>query len=307
MKIGIDVGGSHIGLGIIDSNKNLFFKQEKDYDICKADMSRIVLETIIKLMNKSLKDKQISIQEIESIGIAFPGTVTNGIVVKAENLGIENFKIVEELKKDFNVPIYLENDAKCAAIAEKKHGSLKKYDDAIFLIIGTGVGGAAFLNGKLLKPKRYSGFEVGHMVIQKDGKECNCGRKGCFETYASMKRLKEKIKTEFNLESTDGKQIRQFIIENKDNSILNKILDDYIDYLYIGITNLINIFEPEAISIGGSFAYYKEELLKRLENKLYEKEELYNKENTPKIVLAELKNDAGIIGSTMLDNKILDK
>lgn len=300
MKIGIDVGGSHIGLGIVDTNGNLILKEEKDYVLHEKDMSNIVINTIKELVRQVLEEKKIRIQEIESIGIALPGTISNGVVIKAENLGIQNLKIVEELKKDFNIPIYLENDAKCAAIAEKKYGSLKQYDDALFLIIGTGVGGAAFLRGELLKPKRYSGFEVGHMVIQKDGEGCNCGRKGCFEAYASMKRLKQKIKQEFNLESIDGKLIKEFMLKNKNDEKLNNILDTYTEYLSIGIANLINIIEPEAISIGGSFAHYKEILLNRLENKLLEKNELYNKENLPKIVLAELKNDAGIIGAGIL-------
>lgn len=185
-------------------------------------------------------------------------------------------------------------------MAEKKFGSLKKYDDALFIILGTGVGGAVFLRGELLIPKRYSGFEVGHMVIKKDGIDCNCGRKGCFETYGSMKRLKEKIKEEFNLNTIDGKKIKEFMLKNKENEKLNKILDEYIGNLSLGIANLINIFEPEAILIGGSFAYYKEILLEKLENKLLEKTELYNKEDIPKIVIAELKNDAGIIGAAMI-------
>lgn len=297
MKIGIDVGGSHIGLGIIDSNGKLLLKTEKDYDTHENNMSNIVLGTIKELLNQILKEQQI--EQIESIGIAFPGTVSNGIVVKAENLGIENLKIAEELKKEYNIPIYLENDAKCAAIAEKTYGSLKEYDDSLFLIIGTGVGGAAFLNGKLLKPKRYSGFEVGHMVIQKYGEKCNCGRNGCFEAYGSIKRLKEKIKKQFNLNSIDGKLIEQFMLDNKHNEELNKILDTYIENLSIGIANLINILEPEAICIGGSFAHYKEILLEKLENKLGEKTELYNKDSVPRIVFAELKNDAGIIGAAM--------
>ena len=297
MKIGIDVGGTHIGLGILDSEGKLVLKTEKDYDRRENNMSNVVVETIKELLNQVLKEQQLG--DIESIGIAFPGTVSNGIVVKAENLGIENFKIVEELKKEFNMPIYLENDAKCAAIAEKEYGSLKECDDSLFLIIGTGVGGAAFLNGKLLKPKRYSGFEVGHMVIQKNGEKCNCGRNGCFEAYSSMKRLKEKIKKEFDLNSIDGKLIKQFMLENKDNQELNKILNTYIEDLSIGIANLVNILEPEAICIGGSFAHYKEILLERLENKLAEKTELYNKDSIPKIVFAELKNDAGIIGAAM--------
>ena len=193
MKIGIDVGGSHIGLGLVNKEGKLILKKEKDYEKKESDMSSIVLETIVKLIKELIEKNAVKKENIESIGIAFPGTVSETSVIKAENLGIENLEIVTELRKKFNLPIYIENDAKCAAIAEKEFGSLKKYDDALFLIIGTGVGGAVFLDGKLLKPKRYSGFEVGHMVINKDGIKCNCGRKGCFETYCSMRRLKEKI------------------------------------------------------------------------------------------------------------------
>lgn len=300
MNIGIDVGGSHIGLGIVDNNGKIIFKQEKDYLTQERDMSDIVMNTIKTLINEITATSSIDLKNIENIGIAFPGTVSNGVVVKAENLGIQNLKIVELLTNSFKCNIKLENDAKCAAIAEKKYGSLKNYDDALFLIIGTGVGGAVFLNGQLLKPKRYSGFEVGHMVIEKDGIRCNCGRNGCFESYASMKRLKEKIKNEFDLPNSDGKQIREFILNNKENEKLSLILKNYIEYLSIGICNLINILEPEAISIGGSFAHYKEIFLERLEKKLSEKVELYNKENVPKILIAELKNDAGIIGASMI-------
>lgn len=297
MKIGIDVGGSHIGLGIVSEKGEIILKKEQDYLRREKDMSLVVLSTILKLINEVLSEGKIDKIQIESIGIACPGTVSDGIIAKAENLGIENFNIAEELKKHIDIPIYLENDAKCAAIAEKKYGSLRSYEDAVFLIIGTGVGGAVFLNGQLLKPKRYSAFEVGHMVIQKDGEKCNCGRYGCFESYSSMKKIKEKVKEEFKLESIDGIQIKEFMIKNIENERLDKLLDTYVEYLTIGIANLINIFEPEVISIGGSFAHYKEVLLEKLKNKLAEKTELYNKDEVPKILLAELKNDAGIIGA----------
>lgn len=299
MKIGVDVGGSHIGIGILDATGNLLLKKEKDYDKKQDDMSNIVLNTIIEIIKEIIQENNINLEEIESIGIAFPGTVSETSVIKAENLGIENYEVVKKIQKEFNVPIYLENDAKCAAIAEKEFGSLKKYDDSVFLIVGTGIGGAVFLDGKLLKPKRFSGFEVGHMVINKNGIKCNCGRKGCFETYCSIRRLKEKISKEFNLNTIDGIKIREFIEQNQENDKLNKILDEYIQDLQIGIANLINIFEPQAISIGGSFGHY-EILLKRLQDKINEKTELYNKEQIPKILTADLKNDAGIIGAAMI-------
>ena len=292
--------GSHIGLGIVDQNGNIVCKTEKDYQKKEKDMSQIVIQTIKELIESSLNESKIDIKNIESIGIAFPGTVTDTVLIKAENLGIENLKVVEKLQKDFNISIKLENDAKCAAIAEKKYGSLKEYQDSLFLIVGTGVGGAAFIKGELLKPRRFSGFEFGHMVIKEEGIRCNCGRKGCFECYASIKRFKESIKEEFNLDSIDGKYIKDFMIQNKDNKKLNEMIGTYIKDLTIGLANLINIFEPEAISIGGSFAHYKEILLERLEKELAKKDELYNKENIPKIVLAELKNDAGIVGAAMI-------
>ena len=283
MKIGIDVGGSHVGIGIVDEEGNIISKKERDYIRKEKDMSGEVLETIKEQLKEIISENKI-----------------DKVVVRARNLGIENFKIAEELKKEFNVPVKVGNDAKCAAIAEKKYGSLKEYQDALFLIIGTGVGGAAFLDGKLLKPKRYSGFEFGHMVIKEKGIKCSCGRKGCFESYGSMKRLKIKISGEFNLNSIDGIIVREFIENNLENTKLNEILDEYVKDLTIGIANLINIFEPEAICIGGSFAHYKEILLRKLENELEKKEELFNKEDVPKIVFAELKNDAGIIGAAML-------
>lgn len=300
MKIGIDVGGSHIGLGLVNEKGKLILKKEKNYEIKQNDMSGIVLETIISLIAKVLKEKNLKEKDIESIGIALPGTVSKTTVIKAENLGIQNFEIIKELKKEINIPIKLENDAKCASIAEKEFGSLKKYEDALFLIIGTGVGGAVFLDGKLLRPKRYSGFEVGHMVIKKDGAECNCGRKGCFETYASMRRLKEKISKEFNLQTIDGIKIREFIEQNKENDKLNTIINEYIENLETGLANLINIFEPQAISIGGSFGHYEKIFLDKLKNKINEKKELYNKGQIPEIIIAELKNDAGIIGAAMI-------
>ena len=301
MRIGIDVGGSHIGLGIVDKGGKIVYKKEKDYLFYEDDMSKIVTETIALLIKQVIEENKLEIEEIESIGIAIPGTVTNGIIVKAENLGIRNFKIVKELNTVFNIPIYLQNDAKCAAIGEKKYGSLKQYDDALFLILGTGVGGAAFLNGELLKPKRYSGFEVGHMVIGAKGEKCACGRNGCFETYGSIKRFKEKLKQEFKLPDTDGKKIKEYIMQNENNDKIKNMVDTYIDDLATGITNLINIFEPEAVSLGGSFAYYEDILLEKLEKRIIEKGELFNREGElPKFVVAQLKNDAGIIGAAMI-------
>lgn len=300
MKIGVDIGGSHIGIGLINENGTIIAKEEKDIANRQKNESygTILVQTIIDLITTILEKSKMKIQDISLIGIAVPGTVSNTEIIKADNIHIKNFDIVSEINKYFNIPVSLRNDAKCAAIAEKEHGGLKKYDDALFLVVGTGIGGAVFLNGNLLKPKKYEGFEIGHIVIEKDGLQCNCGRKGCFEKYASMKAFKDSIIKEFGLDDDiGGKEIKEFIEKNPEKS--EKIIDEYIENLSIGIANLINIFEPEIVSIGGGFVYFKDIFLDKLTKKLNQGNLLFNPNNVPKIVAAKLKNDAGIIGSVI--------
>lgn len=301
MKIGIDIGGSHLGIGLINSNGKIIAKEEKDMhnNVKNKNYGEQLVEAIIELITKILEKKKIKIQEISLIGIAVPGTVSNTHIIKADNLHIQNFNIVSEINKYFNIPIYLRNDAKCAAIAEKEYGGLKKYDDALFLTIGTGIGGAVFLGGKLLRPKKYEGFEIGHIVIEKNGIQCNCGRQGCFEKYASMKVLKDTVQKEFNRENLTGRELKEILIDENNKPKTDVIINEYIENLSLGLANLINIFEPETISIGGSFVHYKDLMLDKLIKKLNEKNMLFNNNGAPKIVMAKLKNDAGIIGSVI--------
>lgn len=301
MKIGVDVGGSHVGIGLINKSGTIIAKEEQDLNnnLKNENYGQKLVETIIELITKILDKKKIDIKEVTLIGIAIPGTVSETHIIKADNLHIKDFDIASEINKYFNIPIMLRNDAKCAAIAEKEYGGLKKYDDAVFLTIGTGVGGAVFLGGKLLKPKKYEGFEIGHMVIKKDGIKCNCGHNGCFERYASMKVLKDKIKKEFGKQELTGEEVKNILEDKNNNERTEKIVNEYIDNLATGIANLINIFEPETISIGGSFVYFKDILLDKLIKRLGEGNLLFNQQPVPKMVMAKLKNDAGIIGAVI--------
>lgn len=137
------------------------------------------------------------------------------------------------------------------------------------------------------------------MIIQKNGIQCNCGKKGCFETYASIKRFKERISNEYNLQTISGDVIRRYIRNNISDAKLKNIIDTYIEDLSIGISNIINIFEPEAICIGGSFAEYEDIFLEPLKRKLLDGDLLFNKRDDIIIKHAKLKNDAGIIGATL--------
>ena len=294
MKIGIDIGGSHVGIGLVDDESEIILKKEmfiKDKTNIRNRIEEFISETVIQLGLE---------YNIESIGIAIPGTVTDNKIIKAVNLGLENYDLGAELEKIVKIKVKLKNDAKCAALAEQKYGELTGFENSIFLCIGTGVGGAVIHNGKLLEPEGVPGFEFSHTIIQKDGELCNCGKRGCFETYASLKRFKQKVSDRFDLNTLSGKVIRKFIEENPENEILKEMIKEYVEYLSIGISNIINIFEPEAICIGGSFAEYEKIFYEPLKQALIQGNLLFNRRHDIIIKLAKLKNDAGIIGATLI-------
>lgn len=294
MKIGIDLGGSHISIGVVDNKNFIVEKIEKRLmSKEKKDIKSFIEDYIVKNI-KELVEKY----KITEIGIAVPGTIREEKIIKSVNLGVENYNLVENLKKEIDLPIKIRNDAKCAAIAESKIGALKNYKRSLFLTLGTGIGGAVIINDKLLDAGDLPGCEFGHMIIQKDGIKCNCGKNGCFEKYASMKALKTNLRNALGLdEKTKGEELLDIIRKNPQDKKINRIIDDFIEYLSIGISNLVNIFEPEAIGIGGSFVYLSDILLERLKENIQDKQYLFNKREELIIIPAALENDAGIIGS----------
>lgn len=300
MKVGIDLGGSHIAIGVVNNKGKIIEKFEKR--ILNNEKKHIE-KTIENNILEHIKDLSTR-YKIEKIGIAAPGTIQDGKIIRAYNLGIEEYNIVEKLSKKTKVPIKIKNDAKCAAIAEYKFGCLKEYNRSLFLTLGTGIGGAVIINNKLLDAGNLPGCEFGHMIIEKDGLLCGCGKFGCWQQYASMKALKNNLRKKLGYdEQTDSKQLlnllRNIKTNDKDFSTINEIIEDYIEDLSIGISNLINIFEPEVIGIGGSFVYFKDVLLDKLENKLLKDNLLFNSRKEIKIETAILENDAGIIGAVL--------
>lgn len=300
MKIGIDLGGSHIGVGLIEGDKILISKEKNFNREDRENIKDTIINQIDILISDILEERSLKIQEIELIGIASPGTISNGIIEKAENLKLENFMLKDILSQKYNIPIIIRNDAKAASLAEKKYGAMKNYDDCVFLTIGTGIGGATYIDGKLLEPKRFSGFEFGHMIINKDGRLCACGKKGCFEAYASIRALKMQVTRDLDIDSDiTGQYLRENLLI-KDDPAVKADIEMFIDYLKTGICNLIDIFEPEVVCLGGSFAYYEgNPVLFKLLEKLNDPLSTFNHNSKPKFVLAEYKNDAGIIGATI--------
>lgn len=300
MKIGIDLGGSHIAIGVVNNLGRIQEKIEKRLLQQEKNNIKNAIEEYIITNVKNFTSKY----QITEIGIAVPGTIKGKKIVRSVNLNLENYNLVEILEEKLKLPIIIKNDAKCAAIAEYKYGCLKNYERTLFLTLGTGIGGAVIINNKLLNTGDFPGCEIGHMIIEKDGIECNCGKKGCFEKYASMKALKNNLRKVLNVdEKTRGEELFEVIRnnskENPNYEEIEKTIKEYITNLSIGITNLVNIFEPEAIGIGGSFVFFEEVLLQRLKNEILNSNLLFNKREEFNIKTAILGNEAGIIGATI--------
>lgn len=328
MKIGIDLGGSHIGIGLLNNDNRIVNKIEKDIDEIGRYEKQILkfIDEQIEILKKN--------NRIDLIGIATPGNIKGDCMENLVNLGIKRLDFSGLIEKNKDIIFQINNDSKAAGVAEMEYGALRKYKDAVFLCLGTGIGSAVFLNGKLLKANKNIGFELGHMIIDKNGLKCNCGKRGCFETYCSIKRFKENIANILNLKESSSEEIKEILEKmmitdknGKDSILINllgnepsivygklciseqdvlrvrEVVEQYISDLIIGLSNIIEIFEPEAICLGGSFVFFKNIFYNKLVEEMNKRKYVFNKDNLPKIILAELKNDAGIIGAVLWVDK----
>lgn len=182
MKLGIDIGGSHIGLGIISEENQLIQSNHIDFDKKRNGVEEQEIKEILKQNIQMLLDQtKSSIEQIEKIGVAAPGVPKKDKIERIVNLKLEEVSIYDLLPEELkDKKILIHNDGKCSAMAEKKLGSLQEEKDAIFLCLGTGIGAGVFLDGKLLKPKKVPGFEIGHMIIKEDGLLCRCRKSRMF-------------------------------------------------------------------------------------------------------------------------------
>ena len=279
---------------IIDIKEKQFNRQDR------VNIEETITNSIMKMLTELLQENNLLIEDVDLIGIASPGTISNGKIVKAGNLNIKDFDLVSKLKEKYTIPIKMRNDGKCAALAEKYYGAMKEFEDCVFINIGTGIGGAVFMDGKLLEPKRYSGFEIGHMIVNKGGRKCSCGKQGCLEAYASIKALKNKVAETLDMDNDiSGQYLREELLIKNDPRV-QEDLDIFLEYLKTGICNLIDIFEPEVVCFGGSFSYYEgNPIYDKLIEKINEPKSTFNDGEKPKFVFAKFKNDAGIIGATL--------
>ncbi len=315
-NIGIDLGGTNIAAGLVDENHKIIRKASVE---TKAYRPADDIVKDMALVCKQLCDEQgISIDEVESVGIATPGTANTdtGVVIYANNLPFREYPIADKLKESLPVKkVLIANDADAAAYGEVVAGAGKGHKDFIMITLGTGVGGGIVINGKLYSGFNHAGGELGHMVIVHNGVHCSCGRNGCWEAYSSATALirmtKEKMEAckdsamwEYvggDIEKVNGRT--SFDCMRKGDAAAKEVVDEYIAYLATGSANIINIFQPSVLAFGGGISNEKENLLKPLEAKIAS--EVYgmtSNKNSTTLKIAELRNDAGIIGAAALYN-----
>ena len=295
INVGIDLGGSHVAIGIVNNEGKILEQFEKDFTMKeKENIMPVAVRYIVDTI-RELKQKY----DLLEFGLGMAGAIENGVILRSVNLGVQNYDIKTELESKTGLSVHIKNDAKCAALAEYDYGDIKQFNNIIFLTLGTGIGGAFIYHGTLMQSDCAEGYELGHMIIKKDGLICRCGKKGCFETYGGILAFKRKVIDRLDLShDTPGPELRRIM----DNSIdkISDIIEEYIEDLAIGISNLINIFEPDCIVIGGGFARYDYMLLDKLKHKLVDSNLLFNRRENIEIRVAKFGNDAGIIGASKL-------
>lgn len=308
MYIGIDLGGTNIAAGIVDENGNIICKgsvptlRERGNDAIVADMAKLAIELV--------KEAGLEISDIKSVGIGCPGTIDNdnGVVVFSNNIVMEKYPLVAKFREHLDLPVNIENDANAAAYGEYIFTARDK-KSFVLITLGTGVGGGIIIDGKLWRGFNCAGAELGHSTIIMNGKPCTCGKKGCFEAYASVTGLIDQTREAMEkdpdtlmhkLAAEKGKVNGRtsFDAARAGDKTAIAVRDQYIRYVAEGVGNLINMLQPEVFVIGGGISREGDTLLEPLKEIVYATD--YNK-FMPKteIRIAKLFGDAGIVGAAL--------
>ncbi len=308
--IGIDIGGMSIKVGVVDSNGKILLQSR----VKTASTATQCVDNMAEQIKSLLEDLNISINDIDGIGIGCPGAVTSetGVVAFLPNLGWENVPLADMIKKYYDLPVKISNDANVAALAEAIYGCAKNYNTSIMFTLGTGVGGGIIIDKKLFEGAYSRGAELGHVTLFLDGEPCSCGRRGCVECYTSATALIKQTKVamqndknskmwEFvsgDLEKVDGRTAFECSKIGDESAI--KVVDTYVYYLAESMLNMFNIFRPDAFILGGGVSAQGDYLVNKL--KAYCEKFDYGYKNAPRteILVATLGNDAGIIGAAAL-------
>lgn len=309
--VGIDLGGTNIVAGVVDEDYNIVAKASTKTNCPRPEKE--IADDMSKMAALAVKNAGLEMSDIEWIGVGTPGIANSktGIIEYSNNLGFRNTPMVRYISANTKKPVFIENDANAAAYGEYVAGAARGSKNAVCITLGTGVGGGIIIDGKIYAGSNFGGAEIGHTVVEVDGAQCSCGRKGCFEAYSSatglirmtkeaMAEHPESIMNKMSEEKGKVTARTSFDAMRAGDKTAKEVVDKYIKYLAAGITNTINIFQPDVLCIGGGVCNEGDPLL--LPVKALVKDEVYtrNSEKNTEIVIAKLGNDAGIIGAAFL-------
>ena len=312
-RIGVDLGGTNIVAGIVDENNKI---------VCKGSIPTRRSATGIEITNdilcaikKAVDESNVSLSDISSIGLGTPGTVNRkaGIIEYANNLDFRDFPIKKYIEDEFNIKTFIENDANCAALGEAVAGAGNGVDNFVAITLGTGVGSGIVVNGQIVHGCNDAAGEMGHMVIKFGGERCSCGRRGCWEAYASASALinqtQDKMSKDFDtimweivggdIKKVDGRTA--FDAMREGDAAAREVVNNYTYYLAVGIVNIINIFQPQILCIGGGIGNEGETLLTPVRYYVNNEHYTHDSEKQTTICCAKLGNDAGLIGASLLE------
>lgn len=310
--IGIDVGGTNLKAGLVNKEYNLLATKILPL---RFETPERMAETLVETALALLEENGVPKSNVASVGLGFPGPVDNkkGMVIKTVNIPIRFLPLVEIFQARWEIPVYLGNDADCAALGEYYHLEKKDTGSMILVTLGTGIGTGIILGGKIVSGVNGFGGEGGHMVIAHGGELCTCGRRGCWERYASANALIRQTHAAMevhkdsamwslaggDLSRVDGKTA--FEAMRIGDAAAKEVVETYLEYLAEGLSNLVNIFQPDVICLGGGVSHERDEyLLMPLRELVYDR--IFSREAEVQTVItkARLGNSAGMIGAALL-------
>lgn len=315
--LGIDLGGTNIAVGVVDENNAIIARATSK---TKVDSPEQVADAMAETARAALANAGLTLDDVPWVGLGSPGTINKatGIIEFANNLPFSNTPMEQMLSQRLDgKKVLMENDANAAAYGEYMAGALKGADNAVAITLGTGVGGGIIIDHKIYSGSNFAGAELGHTVIVVDGRPCTCGRLGCWETYASATGLIKTTKEHMenapkdsalwtivggDMDKVNGRTA--FDAMRQGDPVGKEIVDEYVKYLSVGIIDMINIFQPDILCIGGGISNEGETLLAPV--RAYVEADQYARNTSKKTVVcrAQLGNDAGIIGAALLGKEV---
>jgi predicted NBD/HSP70 family sugar kinase len=294
-SIGVDLGRDYVRAVLTNLDSKIIEDRRKELAaITENEVLSVMKALIEELMDSHLEEKG----KLLGIGVSLPGTVNEKELVLevATNFRLKNMSF-KELHNHFQLPVFLENEANAGAIGESRLGVAKDLKSLIYVSVTEGIGGGIFIDNDMYKGRERRAGEIGHMCIAKDGRQCNCGRKGCWETYASNRAFVKDYNQKRNEKVKNISQVIQRFEAGEE--IAAEVVEEYIDNLAEGIESLIFIFNPDYIVIGGEISKHSNIFNNKLSNRIFSNNEFY-KEGDVNILFSSLGEDSNILGASLI-------